>query len=595
MTDTRIKVINLYKNLQLSKAIRFIWGISPKDTMLSVFFLLLENAGWIGSIYTLKLLINKLVKPSGANDTHITNSILLAGSVAILYVCVKSISVFLTERQAAVINNSVDKQIHEHTISLDYECYEDPVYFDILKRAREAGVDKPYAIVSGLYDMFKNLIMLASMGYILISINWILLPLLTLFVTPVLLVRFKFSKKLYLWQREHTGMEREASYLSSLITAESSAKEVRSFSLGPHLLNKYSNIKKNILEYQLKHNSRRTMVEIGSTAVSTASFFVVIAYIIFGIVNGKTSVGDIAVFLVVFPQSFSTMQGLSASISTIYQNNRYLSDVFALFDLKPTIESSVFTPTTNEKAPNDFTVENLYFKYPHASVNTLENINLTIPAGQIIGLVGLNGAGKSTLIKLLSRLYDPDQGVIRAGTKDIREFNINEYRSKVCVVFQDFVRYNLTAKENIWFGDIYSPMNEERIKNAAEDSGAASYINDFPDQYNTILGRMFDDGHELSGGEWQKLAIARVLYSQSQLIILDEGASALDSIAERELFDNLKQKLGNRSALVISHRLSTIQHANLIYVMKDKTVAEQGTHEALIKKNGVYAKLYTSQ
>jgi ATP-binding cassette subfamily B protein len=595
MADARRKVINLYNNLHLSKAIRFIWGISPTDTILSIIFLLLENIGWIGSIYTLKLLINKLVKPAGTNNTNdITHAILLAGTVAILYVCVKSISTFLTEKQAAVVNNHVDKQIHEHTISLDYGCYEDPVYFDILKRARE-GVNKPHAIVLGLHDLVKNMVMLASMGYILITINWVLLPLLCLFVAPVLIVRFKFSERLYQWQRKHTGMDREASYLSTLITGDSSAKEIRSFSLGPHLLNKYSSIKKNLLQYQLKHNSRRTIVELACTAISTASFFIVIGYIVFGILKGETSVGDIAVFLVVFPQSFSTMQGLSAGISNIYQNNRYLSDVFALFDLKPVIESSTFTYTTNQKEPTGFSVENLYFKYPHAATNTLENVNLNIPAGQIIGLVGLNGAGKSTLIKLLCRLFDPDQGVIRAGTKDIREFNINEYRSKVAVVFQDFVKYNLTANENIWFGNIHSTMDEKEIKKAAEDSGAANYINDFPDQYNTILGRIFDDGHEISGGEWQKLAIARVLYSKSQLVILDEGASALDIFAEREMFINLKKRLGNRSALVISHRLSTIQQADLIYVMQNKTIVEQGSHDELLQKNGVYANLYESQ
>jgi ATP-binding cassette subfamily B protein len=311
--------------------------------------------------------------------------------------------------------------------------------------------------------------------------------------------------------------------------------------------------------------------------------------------NGKTSVGDIAVFLVIFPQSFSVMQGLAGGISRLYQNNRYLADVFALFDLKPTIESPAFTGFTEEKEYNDFVVENLYFKYPHSTDYVLENIQLSIPAGQIIGLVGLNGAGKSTLIKLLCRLYDPDEGMIRIGNKDIRELKINEYRSKVSVVFQDFVRYNMSANENIRLGNIYAPFNATGIKEAAEDAGAANYINNFPDQYDTVLGRVFENGHEISIGQWQKLAIARAFYSKSQLVILDEATSALDAIAEHELLVNLKQKLGGRSALVISHRLSTIQQADLIYVMGDKKIIEYGTHEVLLQKKGTYAALFTSK
>ena len=595
MISIKFKVKNLYQNLYLGKTLSLIWQISPVKATVSLLCLLCENVCWIGTMYTLKLLIDRLInRPVTHNTDGITAAILLAGGVAILYGCVKSISSFVNERQSAAVNNYIDKQIHQHTIGLDYGCYEIPAYFDVLKRAREAGVDRPYAVVLSLQEIGRNVAMLASMGYILISIDWILLPLLCLFVVPLLIIRFKFSKALYLWQRKHTGIEREASYLSSLIMGDLSAKEIRSFSLGQHLLTKYGTIRETLLTHQLKQSRRRTIIELVSTIVTTASFFAVTAYIIFGIMNGKTSVGDIAVFLVIFPQSFSVMQGLAGGISSLYQNNRYLSDIFALFKLKPAIESAVFTGFTEEKGPNDFVVENLSFKYPHATDYVLENIHLSIPAGQIIGLVGLNGAGKSTLIKLLCRLYDPVEGMIRIGNKDIRELNINEYRSKVSVVFQDFVKYNLSANENIRLGNIYAPINATGIKKAAADAGAAGYINDFPDQYDTVLGRTFENGHEISIGQWQKLAIARAFYSKSQLVILDEATSALDTIAEHELLVNLKQKLGGRSALVISHRLSTIQQADLIYVMGGKKIIEYGTHEMLIGKKGTYAALFQS-
>jgi ATP-binding cassette subfamily B protein len=595
MINIKFKVKNLYQNLYLKKTLRLIWQISPVQATVSLLFMLSENICWIGTMYTLKLLIDRLINhPVTNNTSDITSTILLAGGVAVLYGCVKCISSYVNERQSAVVNNYIDKQIHQHTISLDYGCYEVPAYFDVLKRAREAGVDRPYAVVLSLQEIGRNVAMLTSMGYILISIDWMLLPLLCLFVAPMLVIRLKFSKTLYLWQKKHTGIEREASYLSSLIIGDLSAKEIRAFLLGPHLLTRYSKIKETLLVHQLKHSRRRTMIELVSTIVTTTSFFAVTSYIIFGIANGKTSVGDIAVFLVVFPQSFSVMHGLAGGISGLHQNNRYLADVFALFDLKSSIESPAFTGLTEEKEANDFVVENLSFKYPHASDYVLENIHLSIPAGQIIGLVGLNGAGKSTLIKLLCRLYDPIEGMIRIGEKNICEFNINEYRSKVSVVFQDFVKYNLSVNENIRLGNIYAPFNTTGIKKAAEDAGAASYINNFPDKYDTVLGRTFENGHEISIGQWQKLAIARAFYSKSQLVILDEATSALDTTAEYELLANLKQKLGGRSALVISHRLSTIQQADLIYVMGGKKIIEYGTHEMLLQKKGTYAALFKS-
>jgi ATP-binding cassette subfamily B protein len=595
MVNLKFKIRRFYKNLHLKKTLTLIWKVSPVQATLTLLLLLLENICWIGTIYTLKLLIDKLAKRSITyNAGDIKTAILLAGSAAILYVCVKGLSAFFNEKQSAIINNYIDKQIHQHTISLDYGCYEDPAYLDILKRAREAGIDRPYAVVLSLHEIGKNIFMLASMGYILISIDWMLLPLLCLFVAPILAIRLKFSEKLYLWHKKNTGLEREASYLSSLLTGDSSAKEIRSFSLGWHLLNKYWKIKKVLLEHQLKHNKQRTIIELALTIIATASFFSVLAYIIFGILNGKTSVGDIAVFLVVFPQSFSIMQGLAGGISQLYQNNRYLSDVFALFELKPTIESPLFSDIIIENKSHDFIIEDLCFKYPHASDYVLENVNLNIPSGQIVGLVGLNGAGKSTLIKLLCRLYNPVKGRICMGSTDIRDLNINDYRSKVSVVFQDFVKYNLTAIENISFGNIHKPIHVADVKKAAEDAGAASYINSFPDQYDTVLGRIFENGHEISTGQWQKLAIARAFFSDSRLVILDEATSSLDAIAEQELFVNIRQKLGSRSALVISHRLSTIQQSDLIYVMGDKKIIEYGTHEVLLQKNGIYAAMYQS-
>jgi ATP-binding cassette subfamily B protein len=597
MNELKSRLNKLYKKINLKATLTLIWKISPGRTISSVSFLLLESLAFIGMVYSLKVLIDHLAKPVVKTDQYaIMNYVLLAGSAAILYVCVKGISTFLNETQAAKVNYHIDEQIHSHTIYLDFRYYENPEYLDILKRAKEAGVDRPNAVVLSLLDIAKNVATLASMGYILIAIDWKLLPLLALFVLPILIVRLKFSDRLYNFQRSNTGLEREAAYLSVLTTGDNAAKEMRAFMLGPYLVDKYRNIKKKLLQQQLAINKRRTVIELISTVMATAAFFAVTAYIIFGTLKGTTSVGDIAIFVVVFPQSFAIMQNMVAAISRLYQNNMYMSDIFELFNLKPGIE---FTKNDSSEYNNtekkDFNIDNVSFKYPHADESVLNNITLNIPAGKIIALVGLNGAGKSTLIKLLCRLYDPVNGTIKINGKDIRHIDIADYRRQVSVVFQDFVRYNMSAAENIWFGNIHKEINLDELKQAALNSGAADFIGHFPDLYQTMLGRVFDEGHEISIGQWQKLAIARAFYSNSALIIFDEATSALDAVSESELFRTIKQKMGNRSALVISHRLSAIKQADYIYVMADKKIVESGTHDTLINLNGKYAAIYKSE
>src|SRR5690606_21310503 len=240
----------------------------------------------------------------------------------------------------------------------------------------------------------------------------------------------------------------------------------------------------------------------------------------------------------------------------------------------------------------DLILENVSFKYPHAEKITLSNINLKIPAGKVVALVGLNGSGKTTLIKLLCRLYDPSSGSIRLGGEDIKNYKIDDYRKQISVVFQDFVKYNMTVSENIHFGNIDSDMDLDFIMDSAIKSGAHEYIKEFPDGYNTIMGRIFEDGREVSIGQWQKLAIARAFYSKSQFLIFDEATSALDAKSEQELFDDLRKHIGNRGILVISHRVSAIQHADYIYVMSNGKIAQEGVHEDLISEAGDYAKLF---
>lgn len=589
------KINKLRTNLNLFRILKLIWTASRTWTTISMVFIILESALFFSSLYMLKLLIDTISKHGISNlqnESEVIKYLIFAALSAVLYTASKAISGYITEKQSGEVAEYIDSKIHESAIGLDLSFYESPKYFDILKRARDMGIDRPNQIVFTIVDIARNGFSLIVIGSMLVSIDWRLFPILAIFVLPTLWVRIKFADSQNALRIAQTALERKSGYLSSLLTTDIHAKEIRSFGLGQHLRKMYSGIRLDLLAGRLAISKRRTYKELLTSTIAAIGFFSCIAYIAIGSIRGTTSVGDITLFLVAFPQSFNVLQGLSASISTLYQNNIFVKSIFELFDLKSSLpEASQPLPIPND--PNiDLELKNLNFSYPHSDKPTLSNINLKLPSGKIIAIVGMNGAGKSTLIKLLCRLYDPSSGQITLNGTDIRAYNSLDYRKQICAVFQDFGKYNVTASDNIRFGDIHGDRPHEEIKEAAINSGADLFVDKFPDGYQTVMGRIFEDGHEVSIGQWQKLAIARAFYSNSRFIILDEATSALDANAEKILFDSFRERIGNRSALIISHRQSAVKHADYIYMLSNGQIVESGTHEELVSMAGAYYHLF---
>ena len=447
-------------------------------------------------------------------------------------------------------------------------------------------------IITTLIELTKNCLSLLAVGSILLTIDWFLLPILALFVLPTLLIRIHFANKLNYWRITHTAIERQSGYLSTLITSETAAKEIRGYNLGNYFKDLYLKIRLELLDKKLAISHKRTQGEVLTTAIASIGFFACIGVIAVGTVNGKTSIGDITLFLVAFPQSFSIMQNISGGISIVYQNNVFVNSIFELFDLKNNFQDTGSPIPVPTEGRQDLELKNVSFTYPHSLQPTLRNISLKIPAGKIIAIVGLNGAGKSTLIKLLSRLYDPSEGEITLGGKDIRLFKTTDYRKQVSTVFQDFYKYNMSARDNIRFGDLEKPLYEADIVQAAMDAGADEFIRDFPEGYNTVLGRLFEDGKEVSIGQWQKLAIARSFYSDANFLIFDEATSAMDAVAEKKLLDSFRNILGKRAAIMISHRHSAVRYADYIYVLSGGKILQEGTDEELLEMEGDYSRLF---
>lgn len=592
MQKIKNQIRKLRDNLNLKRNLGLIWSITKGKVIYPLFLMILSSLVFMGSLYLFKLLVDIVASPDKDEKYDLfTTYLVLAGLTTITFLILRSIASYITQKQAFLISEYVDDKIHSIAIALDLSFYESPAYFNTLNRAKNAGPDRPAAILSNIISIIKNLMMLIVLGGALISINWILMPLLILFVLPTLYVRLKYADELYEWQIRKTPLERKSKYLSSLITEDAPAKEIRAFRLGNYFRATYMEIRINLLLEKLRINKKGVKNETLTNLLAAAGMYSCIAFICYNALVGKSSVGDIALFLIVFPQLFGNLQALTSDISSLYQNNIFLSYLFDLFALESKMKDPVDCSPIPIDSP-DLILDAVHFNYPHVKTSALTNINLKIPSGKIVALVGLNGAGKTTLIKLLCRLYDPTSGTIKLGGQDIKNFKIDDFRKQISVVFQDFMKYNVSASENIRFGDIDSDSNNEAIRAAAKKSGADDYIKTFPDNYSTTMGRIFDNGKEVSIGQWQKLAIARAFFSNSQFLIFDEATSALDTKAEQALFDDLRQHIGNKGILIISHRVSAVKHADYVYVMGDGKISQKGTHEELISVSGDYAQLF---
>ncbi|HXB07142.1 MAG TPA: ABC transporter ATP-binding protein [Puia sp.] len=591
----RYRVQQLKTNLHLTRTLRLIWSISKKWTTLTLVSIIAESGLYLLLLYIFKHLINEVTRATPFDDEKIRRVVwylvvITAGTI--VYVTVKALATLAIENQAQRVKESIDEKIHECAVNLDLAFFESPAYFDTMKRARDAGPEAPNNVVLNLADITKNGLTLVAIGSILVSISWLLLPLLALFVAPTLLVRIRFAGQLYQWRRRQTPVERQATYLSSLITEDVPAKEIRGYGLGSHIREMYTAIRVRLMRERLQMTRSNTFKELVTNIMATLGLFACITFLCFSMIKGRISVGDLSLFLIVFPQSFAILQLMSQGISGLYQNNIFINNLFELFDLRATLKEPEDPQPVPQSEGVDLVVENMSFTYPHAREPALRNVSLRVPPGKIIAIVGLNGAGKTTLIKLLCRLYDPSEGRILMDGTDIRAFRSTEYRKHISAVFQDFGRFNVTAAENIRWGDIDGDRPESEIEEAARKSGAHDYIRKFPEGYGTMMGRIFENGREVSIGQWQKLAIARSFYSNSRFVIFDEATSALDAVSEDELFQSFRQRIGNRAALIISHRLSAVRHADHIYVMGDGRVQQHGTHEELVTMGGTYSKLF---
>jgi len=553
------------------------------------------------SIYLLKLIVDAAAEVDMAADydgggfENVAILIALAGVVSLVAALLKSLSKLVHEAQIYKVADYVYDILHAKTIEVDLACYENSQYHDKLHRAKKDGPKRTFNIVRDLENISQTGISLLAMLFLLVSFHWGVVLVLFIAAIPGLMVHLKYTGKMYRWEYERTTAERHCWYYSQVLTEEKYAKEIRLLGLGSLFRRWFREDIGQLREERIRIAAGRSIAEIITELSGIIAVFGSFALIAYQTLLGAITLGDLVMYYMAFQRAQGFLWEMLRAISEFYEDNLLVSDFYEFLEFKPEIVEPQHPKPVPQPIQKSIVLEHINFKYPRGTRPVLDDVSLSIRPGEHIALVGENGSGKTTLVKLLCRLYDPTQGRITLDGVDFRDFKTTALRRQISVVFQDYAQYQLTARENIWFGNIDQPPEHEKIITAAQFSGADSVIRSLPKGYDTLLGKWFKEGEELSIGQWQKIAIARAFMRDAQILILDEPTSALDAKAEFEIFKQYHQLTKDRTAILISHRLSTVRMVDTIYVLEKGRIVEHGHHDDLIRRGGTYAHLFNKQ
>jgi ATP-binding cassette, subfamily B, bacterial len=586
--------------LHLLPAFKLVWQSSPRWMIARAIALLLQGVLPLVSLFLLKLIIDQVASSTAAIDKtvafqHALLLLLTLGCVMLLSSAVASVAELVNTAQTQRVTDFMQNLLLEKSVAADLEYYENAQYYDTLQRAQQEAPFRPNQILNRVAQILQNGISLVGILGLLVSLYWGLAAILLVAAFPALLVRLKFSKILYQWQRRRTVLDRKAMYLSVMLTHEQYAKEIRLFNLGSLFRTRFRQFRQQIYRENLRITFRRAIASLSAEAFAEILTVGVFIYIAYQTIQGSLKIGDLVLYQQALQRGESALQALLSGLSGLYEDNLFLNNLYEFLNLKPKLRDAEYPKVFPSPVEQGLILDHVSFQYGNTSRQALHDISLTIHPQETIALVGENGSGKTTLVKLLCRLYDPTSGRITVDGVDLQEIAIAELRQQVSVIFQDYAKYHFPAGENIRLGNIQYPSDSIRIEQAARRSGAHEVIADLPNGYETMLGNFFEDGEELSVGQWQKVALARAFLRESQLIVLDEPTSAMDPKAEYEVFQKFRDLTRDQMAVLVTHRLSTVKMADRIYVLDKGRIIEQGSHAELLQLKGTYARLFEVQ
>ena len=582
------------------RTLGLLWQASGWLMVVWAALLALQGVIPVATVWLTKPLVDALTAAVGAGVTReaLQPLIGLATALGALLVGGAILGIarqWLGWAQAELVDDHISDLIHAKATQVDMAFYETPAFLDRLYRVRSDSASRPLALLEGGGALLQNSITVVGIGALLLSYGLWIAVVLLIGTLPAFFVVMRANREQHdFWQRRTTD-RRRVNYFSDLLTGSPFAAEVRLYGLGAHFRALYSELRRSLRRERLTMLRRHTTQRLLAEGAAVASAGGTIGWMLWRAFKGLATLGDVALFFQAFRRAQGLVQGLFGSVNQLYSNAMFLENLFEFLDMEPTVVAPVNPVPMPATLTSGVQFKQVSFQYPGTDRMALDHFDLTIPAGKMVAIVGANGAGKSTLIKLLARFYDPQSGSVEVDGVDLRRVDPTALHGIMTVMMQQPVAYQATVRENIAMSDLRATPSPARIDAAARDAGAEALVARLPQRYESVLGKQFPNGTELSGGEWQRIAMARAYYRRTPLVILDEPTSQMDSWAESDWFARFHELVRGGTALVVTHRLSIARRADIIHVMESGRIVESGTHDELLTLGARYAESWAAQ